>query len=76
MTNILSETPSIEPRLITRDQLEFMSSRFEREIIDPLFFGRLDDDPKQVQAEIDDAVESFNRFVSDNFEISNQHKEF
>lgn len=68
--------PGNKPILIDQEELDLLRNRFEREVIDPLFFGHsasvTDDEIKQLQRRIDSVVDTFEASVRDTFEISNQ----
>ncbi len=76
MNNLIEQYPSNQPILITQQTLDFLRSRFEREVINPLFFTHLypkPDDGIPAQQKIDEAVTRFETTVAESFEISNQY---
>ncbi len=70
------EYPTNQPILITKNERDCLAARFEREVIDPIFFGHdtarmTEQKIKRVQRVIDATSSIFYRALAEDFEVSN-----
>lgn len=81
MANNLKETQSNTPDFITKQELDLIKIRFEREVIDPMFFGHVGrggietvtgEETARVQRAIDITSNIFYGALAENFEVSNK----